>query len=428
VTPVTVMERISRSRQTVLMSAPIWALLLCGLAHCTAACADPGADFYDVTYTGTFVPDTGGVRMQIDIRQSSGQLRELNLAAPSARYANFVGDGKVTRKGARLIWRVPAAGGALRYEVAVDKRRNGEHFDARMTAEWALLRLDDLVPPARVSARRGAMARANLYLEGPAGWAVETPYGPMRNGPIDFQIADRRFDRPVGWAMAGKLGIRRDLIAGRQVAVAAPSGSKYPRLPTLAFLHWTLPALIDVFPQFPDQLLIVSAFDDMWRGALSGPNSLYLHGDRPMISENSTSPLLHELIHVGTRMSSDTDDWIVEGLAEYYSLEILRRSGGLSQARFEQALRSLAMWVESQSGGLQHPSSGPHTAYAALLFHNLNGELTAAGTSLDAVVNLMLAQRARVKVSRQALERSAQRALGQPSEVLRAAPATQSLR
>ena len=36
----------------------------------------------------------------------------------------------------------------------------------------------------------------------------------------------------------------------------------------LAFLRWTLPALVDVFPNFPQRLLIVSAAKDMWRGGL----------------------------------------------------------------------------------------------------------------------------------------------------------------
>ena len=43
------------------------------------------------------------------------------------------------------------------------------------------------------------------------------------------------------------------------------------------------------------RLLIVSAGDPMWRGGLSGPSSMFLHSDRPLISENRTSTLLHEL-------------------------------------------------------------------------------------------------------------------------------------
>jgi hypothetical protein len=66
-------------------------------------------------------------------------------------------------------------------------------------------------------------------------------------------------------------------------------------------------------------MLIVSAGDPMWRGGLSGPSSMFLHSDRPLISENRTSTLLHELGHIALGIRGDEEsDWIVEGLAEHY--------------------------------------------------------------------------------------------------------------
>lgn len=42
------------------------------------------------------------------------------------------------------------------------------------------------------------------------------------------------------------------------------------------------------------------------------------------ISENATSTLFHELSHVITRISAeDRSDWIAEGLAEFYSVELV---------------------------------------------------------------------------------------------------------
>ena len=371
---------------------------------------------YEVTYTGTFVPKSGQVHMQLDVSQPRHRLRRLDFAAPQRRFQKFEGDGSIERQGDRVIWEVPKAGGTLTYRATVNHRRRGGSFDARMTKRWALLRLDDLVPRAKARTTRGAKANATLLLGGPEGWSVETPYGPMRDGPVIIDQPDRSFDRPIGWALAGEIGIRREVIAGREVAVAAPRGSRYPRLPTLAFLNWTLPDLIEALPQFPDQLLIVSASDQMWRGALSAPNSLYLHGDRPLISENGTSTLLHELVHVATRMASDTDDWIVEGLAEYYGLEILRRSGGISQARYQTALDVLTSWSTENSGSLQHPSKGADTAYAALLFHKLDRELQVADKSLDHVVAAML-QHGR-KVDHNRLIDATRQVLGSSSAVL----------
>ncbi len=124
--------------------------------------------------------------------------------------------------------------------------------------------------------------------------------------------------------------------------MASPEGSGLRSNDVLAFTRWTLPSLVEVFPQFPARLLIVSGAPDMWRGGLSGAASIYLHADRPLISQNGTSSLLHEMVHVASGLhGTGGADWIVEGLAEYYSLELLRRSNTISEQRFDAALRRL---------------------------------------------------------------------------------------
>src|SRR5690606_21947056 len=133
---------------------------------------------------------------------------------------------------------------------------------------------------------------------------------------------------PTGWIVLGHLGVRYDTISGIRTKVAGPVNQGVRRMDMLALLRWTLPELLRILPDFPHRLTIVSAGDPMWRGALSAPQSLYLHAERPLISENGTSTLLHEVVHVGLGVGAGHGaDWVVEGLAEYYSLEMLRRSG-----------------------------------------------------------------------------------------------------
>ena len=68
-------------------------------------------------------------------------------------------------------------------------------------------------------------------------------------------------------------------------------------------------------------------------------------------------------------------DWITEGIAEYYGLEIMRRSGTLSEERFQQALAELARWsAEIDCLPIRH-STGPATAYAVTVFRALDLEL-----------------------------------------------------
>jgi hypothetical protein len=158
----------------------------------------------------------------------------------------------------------------------------------------------------------------------------------------------------------------------------------------LAFLRWTLPTVQTLFPHFPPRLLVVSAGDPMWRGALSAPASLFVHADRPMISENATSTLVHELVHVSMRAQSGPGaDWIVEGLAEYYSLEILRRSGAISDKRFAKAHAALAAWGKDSAPLDSARSSGAITARAVGVLRAIDEEIRHASGgrgSLDDVV------------------------------------------
>ena len=364
--------------------------LLC-LLFCSVGWAqeNPGRQ-YEVTFSGLFLPVRGVVAATITVTQPGPVLRQLEFTAPEPEFGEFSGDGKIQRQGRLVTWKVPVKGGSLHYEVRVNHERGGM-LDARMTSDWAILRLDDLFPPAKVRSLVNSGSVSRLELSGPKGWRFESRYGPVEK-TRRVEDPTRRFDRPTGWLAAGKLGIRRDLIAGRRVTIAAPQNQGMRRLDIMAFIRWTLPTLTRAFANFPPRLLIVGGSKDMWRGGLSGPDSLYLHPDRPLISENSTSTLLHELMHMITGQARvPKEDWIIEGLAEYYSLEILRRSGGISSKRFDQAMQSLAAWAQKDDGRLVSPSAGANTARAALVFNQIALELKDGDAgSLDALIRKLL--------------------------------------
>jgi predicted metalloprotease with PDZ domain len=82
-------------------------------------------------------------------------------------------------------------------------------------------------------------------------------------------------------------------------------------------------------------------------------------------------------------------DWIIEGLAEYYSLEILRRSGTISESRFRAAHRQLAEWGQEAGELCKRRSSGSNTALAVSLLVNVDAEIrdkSAGQKSLDDVL------------------------------------------
>ena len=131
---------------------------------------------------------------------------------------------------------------------------------------------------------------------------------------------------------------------------------------------------------------------------------MYVHARLPLISENRTSTPLHELMHIALGIRSDHEsDWIVEGMAEFYSLEILRRSGGISERRHEQALQALQNVAQHSSSLFTDNSSGPTTARAVLVMHALDTEIRQAThneKSLDDVARRLAEERGTITLVR----------------------------
>jgi Flp pilus assembly protein TadB len=114
----------------------------------------------------------------------------------------------------------------------------------------------------------------------------------------------------------------------------------------------------------------------MWRGGLSAPHSAYLHAALPLIDEDATSPVLHEIVHVMLRARAGADgDGVVEGLAELYSLETLVRSRAISRRRYEHALGRLAEKSHDVANVAVDHSTGKITAKAVVLLHELDQEI-----------------------------------------------------
>ena len=396
------------------------ALLAAGLLLFAATAA--ARSEYGVDYTVQFLPQAGQAQVSIAITPGEGSARELRLAMPADRYTQVTGDGEVVRRGDTVTWTpLRDKTSRLRYRYRIDHQRRDGGYDARITDDWVIVRGDDLVPSARVRASKGADSRVRLRFVLPKGWTnVDTPFLRARDGKSFVVVnADRSFDRPVGWIIAGAVGTRREILGQTEISVAGPKGDVIRRNDMLAFFNNLVPEFRRAFGDLPPKLLIVSAGDPMWRGGLSGPRSLFLHADRPLISENGTSTLTHELTHVITRIrGADGDDWIAEGLAEFYSIELLRRADLLSDARADKAQEWMARHgrgIKTLSGDRSH---GPRTARAVQLFRELDAEIRARSKgrrSLDDVVRALIPLR---EVSREDLREQVQKLTGAPSAVL----------
>ncbi|WP_425563501.1 hypothetical protein [Microbulbifer aestuariivivens] len=336
------------------------------------------------------------------------------------RYKHMQSTDTLDIEGDRATWKPSGTSSELSYQFAIDEQKSSGRYDSRVQADWAILRGDKLIPPIAATMKSGLQSRAHLTLHMPNGWSAALPYKESSENRFPITDPGRRFKRPKGWMILGNIGSRQDMIAGVSTKVAAPLDEGIRRQDTLAFLNWNLPHIVEVFPGFPNRLLVVMGGDPMWLGGLSGTGSLFMHGGRPLISGNRTSSLIHELVHVATGIRGDGEsDWIVEGLAEFYALEILRRSGGISEKRYQQALEALAEWGRESATLFRKRSEGATTARAASIIANVDREIRSATNnqaSIDDVARALAEERGQVSLSQ--LRRLAAEAAGKPVQAL----------
>ncbi len=382
----------------------------------------------------TLVPGEAAGAARIVIGQDRGALRELVL--DGRRLGKVSGDGALTRDGDLIRWVPPTKGGTLQYRVTLAHRREGRNapgsdarpaYDAWIGPRFALFRGEDAFPVRSWRWARDRSLAGELVVKRPKDWSLITPYLPDRRGQLPIGNPGSRLPRPIGWIIAGDLGTRRDTIAGLEVTVSAPKGLRMERVAMLGLLRGTLPRLLSDLglhadgAHLPRYVNIVAAGEPLWLGALSAPNSIFVHADRPLISENGTSTIVHEMVHVllADLVTPRDQDWIDEGLAEYLALRALRDSDLVSPVRYDATLAEFRRWGAPVQTLRTANAAGPVTARAVTIFHDLDAELRQARpgqTTLSALVSARLRQGGTTDL--EALRAAARAALRRPSTAL----------
>lgn len=362
-----------------------------------------GAASYQVTYTATLARDTREAEVVMALSGERLPSR-IVLHLDPQRHLGLNSDSTLSVEEDKAVWQPEGDRAELHYRFVIDATRGNGRHDSLHAGNWVIMRSDKLIPPMSVTAPPSLEAHARLQFRMPDDWSSAAPYASVRGENHQYVIVDpgRRLPRPKGWLILGEFTARQDMIAGTDVRVAAPAGQGDRLQDTLAFLGWTLPAVKAVFPDFPERLLIVTADDPFWRGGLSGTRSLFMHRDRPLISGNRTSSMIHELVHVGTAINGGKDaDWIVEGIAEYYAANILWRTGGMSDYRYRQTLEWKENWARKADTLFRKRSSGPTTARAAIFMHRLDQQLREVSSgqySIDDVARALARHGGRVSL------------------------------
>lgn len=281
--------------------------------------------------------------VELEVRQEEPGLARLRFHVDPAQHLGFDGEGEIQVEGADyVVWNLPPQGGKIRWTSRLDHARDATSYDARFGTNWALFRGSDLVPPAASRYVSGSRSKGTMQLRMPKRWQLVSRHPVGNDGMYVLEDPNRFFARPSGWMMVGRIDAVEFEVEGMKVSLATTRKLGIDLMELRAFLRWTLPTFENILGQLPPRLVIVGAGDPMWRGGLSGPESIYLHRDRPLVDDDGTSPLLHELTHVfmGAK-AGPGGDWVVEGIAEYYAIEVLYRSGGMSTEERLETLRYL---------------------------------------------------------------------------------------
>ena len=399
-----------------------FALMLVG-AQAMAAEVVQQALAYELKYQVVIDPAKKGALVTISVDKGA-LLKQVRFSNGRGIYSNIRANGKLTITGKQVDWVLPKEAAQLSYFVLLTNKRDAGKFDALVTNKWAIFRGDDLIPAIHTFEASGAYSVASLDVVLPEGWGgIETGWPRKKGNTFTIDNPDRRFDRPTGWMIAGEIGTRRASISKTSIAISAPKGEKFQRMDALTFFNFVWPEVHSAFKNTPKKLLVVGAGDPMWRGGLSASNSLFLHSDRPLVSENGTSPLLHELTHMVTRISgastaNTNDDWIAEGLAEFYSFELLYRADGMTKSRRSKIIKNLAKWGAEVKHLRKSKSTGPVTARAVVLLDELDKEIRSRSNNkynIDDVTRDLMKTR---KVSLDDLHKSVEKLIGPKIDAL----------
>lgn len=355
----------------------------------------------NVHYVVALDPDHQGA--QVTIKVDNGRLlKKLQFANDRSVYSAIRANGKLIVNESQVLWMLPKDKAQLTLFVKIPHEKAGGRYDSYINKDWAVFRGDNIIPAMHATWEDGSYAKAELEFVLPKEWnSVETGWPRLSQNSFNIDNPERRFDRPTGWMIAGKIGSRLSTIKHSKIAVVAPMGQGYKRMEVLTFLGFVWREMDKIFGKTPEKLLVVGAGDPMWHGGLSAANSLFLHATRPLVSENGTSPLLHELTHMITRIrgvknSTANDDWIAEGIAEFYSFEILYRTKGITKARKNKILKDLSVWSKDVTALRETDSSGPITARAVVLINEIDKEIRARTKnkySFDDVVRKLMEKR-----------------------------------
>jgi hypothetical protein len=375
---------------------------------CWLCCATPGdaanKETFSIDYIVTIrAGDTGTARVRWEL-SGIEEIKHLRLRFESDDVEDLRGTGILQPDDKGLRWIPGGPYAHLSYRIPINRERGeSQRYDSYAADSWIVTRARRIFPRIDVTwdTREGSKpkSRARLIFRLPNGWQSAAAHERTGKHVYRLQQAGTVLDRPRGWYGLGELATDRQEIAGIMLRFARVGKAPPHSSDLFEFLAATLPRLRRLLRSEAERILIVCAPDPMWRGGISGENSMFVHSGRRLRTPDKTSPYLHELFHVlqPFRVAEDAD-WVGEGLAEFYSVELQRRAGAVDADAFERALRYFEKYGEWNVDLRKQKDNAATNNSAPLVMYAIDQRIqkaTAGKKRLDDVV-LSLTQEERV--------------------------------
>ena len=224
------------------LTVALIATALCGCSLLQPRPAPPEAQrpAFTIFYTAWVKPDEKIATVKIRLSENPEWVNWMRFYIDPARHSGLLSSGQLSMQGNEALWTPPDEDAWLQYDVQLESQRSNGRYDGYMTADWALFRADDLVPPVRTDFKDGTQSKAKLEINVPQNWSVVTRYPQYTSGRFNVDDEDRLIDRPTGWLLMGEIGTRRETIGGTKVTVSAPVDQGIKRMDMIAFLRLSL--------------------------------------------------------------------------------------------------------------------------------------------------------------------------------------------
>lgn len=314
----------------------------CALWPVVAAAKQPARPNMGMHYTVQFAADPRQPALVTTRLEGGNEIKQIVLDDLDTNYSHLQASGTLVQSGPRQwTWTPQAVTGTLTYRVQLNRPRTIRGYDSYHGGSWIFTRARDLFPQKKYVYRRPIRILSRVRFILPPGWQVASAMRALDATTFEARERFSGITAPYGWLMAGDLATWHMGHGGVDLTIVAPRVSDYPSDALRTLLALTMPEFAKIMSALPERILVVAGPDPLWRGGISGEDSLYLNQNLPLIAGDYTSTAVHELFHItqGFQKAGQRSDWIVEGLAEYYSLKILRQTRQISRRRFVKGIR-----------------------------------------------------------------------------------------